>query len=119
MNKNILKQLNRQRKKNKIRSRISGTADKPRCSVFKSLNHLNVQMINDETGTTIVSLGTLGMDIKKGTKKTDQAFELGKKLAELSLAKGIKTIVFDRNGYVYHGRVKAVADGLREGGINF
>ncbi len=119
MDKNILKQLNRQRKKNKIRSTISGTALKPRCSVFKSLSNLNVQLVDDVAGKTLVSLSTLSMDFKKGSKKTEQAHEVGTKLAELALAKGITTIVFDRNGYVYHGRVKAVAEGLREKGISF
>lgn len=119
MNKSISKQLNRQRKKIKIRSTISGTQERPRCSVYKSLSNLNVQLIDDVAGKTLVSLSTLSMDLKKGSKKTEQASEVGKKLAELALAKGITTIVFDRNGYIYHGRVKAVAEGLREGGINF
>jgi len=119
MDKNIAKQLSRERKKRKIRSTISGTIDKPRCSVFKSLSQLNVQLIDDVAGKTLVSLSTLSMEFKKGTKKIEQAHEVGTKLAELALAKGIKTIVFDRNGYIYHGRVKAVAEGLREGGINF
>lgn len=119
MNKSIAKQLNRERKKKKIRSTISGTIAKPRCSVFKSLSHLNVQLIDDVAGNTLASLSTLSMDVKKGTKKVEQAHELGKKLAELASGKGITTIVFDRNGYIYHGRVKAVAEGLREGGLNF
>jgi len=119
MNKNIAKQLNRQRKKNKIRSTISGTEARPRCSVYKSLSQMNVQLVDDVAGRTIVSLSTLSMDLKKGSKKIEQAHEVGTKLAELALAKGIKDIVFDRNGYIYHGRVKAVAEGLREGGINF
>lgn len=120
MDKNIAKQLKRERKKKKIRSSISsGTIERPRCSVFKSLSHLNVQLIDDVNGNTLVSLSTLSKDLKKGSKKTEQAHDLGKKLAELASSKGIKSVVFDRNGYIYHGRVKAVAEGLREGGINF
>lgn len=118
MNKSILKQTIRERKKIKIRSKISGTAERPRCSVFKSLNNVNVQLVDDTTRKTIVSLNSMTLD-SKGKKKTEIAYETGKKLAELALAKNVKTIVFDRNGYIYHGRVARVADGLRDGGLNF
>ena len=87
--------------------------------MFKSLSNLNVQIIDDVAGNTLVSLNTLSMKFDKGTKKTDQAKKLGLDLAKIAIDKGIKTIVFDRNGYIYQGRVKAVAEGLREGGINF
>ena len=118
MNKNILKQKTRERKKTKIRSKISGTALRPRCSVFKSLSHLNVQLIDDDTQKTIISLNTISLDLK-GKKKTEMAYEIGKKLAETAKTKGITTIVFDRNGYIYHGRIAKVADGLRDGGLVF
>lgn len=118
MNKNILKQKTRERKKIKIRSKISGTASRPRCSVFKSLSHLNVQLIDDDKQITITSLNSIALDIK-GKKKTEIAYELGKKIAEIAKSKNITSIVFDRNGYIYHGRIAKVADGLRDGGLVF
>jgi large subunit ribosomal protein L18 len=117
MDKNILKQEKRQRKKIKIRSKISGTQETPRCSVFKSLNQVNVQLIDDLSGKTIVSLNSIALKTKG--KKEELAYETGKKVAELAKSKGISNIVFDRNGYIYHGRVAKVAQGLRDGGLNF
>ena len=118
MDKNILKQQIRQRKKAKVRSTISGTKDIPRCSVFKSLKNVNVELIDDLEGKTIVSLNSSQLDLK-GKNKTDEAYETGKKLAEMAKEKGVSKIVFDRNGYIYHGRVAKVAQGLRDGGLIF
>jgi len=118
MDKNILKQQTRERKKIKIRSRISGTNDIPRCSVFKSLNNINVQLIDDVAGKTIVSLNSSTLELK-GKKKTEEAYETGKKVAELAKGKRITKIVFDRNGYIYHGRIAQAAQGLRDGGLIF
>jgi len=111
------KRINRDRRRGKIRSRISGTNDCPRLSVFKSNRGLYIQLIDDSKSTTLVSAHF--SEIKDKKTKTDSSFELGKKLAEKALAKDIKVIVFDRGGYKYHGRVKALADGAREGGLKF
>ena len=107
------------RRHKKIRSTISGTKDRPRLSVFRSNKGMYVQLIDDVAGKTLVSAGVkeLGKDSKE--KKTDQSFKLGKILAEKASEKKITTAVFDRGGYRYHGRVKAVADGAREGGLIF
>lgn len=118
MDKNILKQQTRERKKIKIRNRISGTNDIPRCSVFKSLNNINVQLIDDVANKTIVSLNSSTLKLKD-KKKIEESYETGKKLAEMAKEKGITKIVFDRNGYIYHGRVAQVAQGLRDGGLIF
>lgn len=110
------KQFRRNRIKMRIRKRISGTAERPRMSVFRSNTALYVQLIDDNTGHTLASANT-----KKGaTKKSvniEDAKALGKVIAEDALAKGIQTVVFDRNGYLYHGKVKAVAEAAREAGL--
>jgi large subunit ribosomal protein L18 len=107
-------QQKRDRTKRKIRALVSGTEARPRLSVFRSNNFLYAQLINDDTATTIVSV----KDSTKGTK-VDAAIASGKALAKEALAKGIKAVVFDRNGFKYAGRIKAFADAVREGGINF
>jgi large subunit ribosomal protein L18 len=99
----------------KIRDKVSGTEDRPRLTIFKSNKFMYGQLINDLTGTTLVSSVS-----KMGSiKKMDSSFEAGKELAKKALEKGIKKAVFDRNGYKYHGRVKNFADGAREGGLEF
>lgn len=113
------KQLKRQRRKNRIRAKISGTKERPRLSVFKSNKGLYLQLIDDSIGKTLVSAKVSELKVKKETKKTDQGFELGKFLAAKAKEKGIEKIVFDRGGYKFHGRVKAVADGAKEGGLVF
>jgi large subunit ribosomal protein L18 len=105
----------RNRRKLKIRGDIFGTAEKPRLSVFRSLNEIYVQLVDDLKGRTLVSASSKDL---KGTK-TAQAFEVGKKVAEKAKEKKIKEVVFDRNGYLYHGRVKSLADGARDGGLKF
>jgi len=110
----------------KIRARrqndIKGTASKPRLVIYRSLSNMYAQLVNDETGKTIVSVNTLQDEIAKqvkGKTKKEAAFIVGEQIAKLGLAKKIKECVFDRNGYVYHGRVQQVADGARKGGLVF
>lgn len=110
------KQDKRIRLKSKIRTKISGTVERPRLSVFRSNKFIYAQVIDDTTGKTVVSASD--MKVVKG-KKTDRSVEIGKEVAKLAIAKGIKTVVFDRNGFKYTGRVKALADAAREGGLIF
>ncbi len=101
----------------RIRKKIHGTAERPRLSVYRSLKNMYAQLIDDENGVTIVSASSLKDDSYGGN--VDAAKEVGKKLAEAAAAKGIKSVVFDRSGYLYHGRVAALAEGAREGGLEF
>ncbi len=105
----------------RVRSRIKGTAQKPRLSVFRSNKHIFLQLIDDEKGKTIISESDPKAAKKEKSKKAkiEMAREAGKKLAEAAAKKKIKHAVFDRGGYVYHGRVKAAAEGAREGGLQF
>lgn len=113
----------REKRRKIIRKKISGTEERPRLSVYRSINHLYVQVINDDAGKTLVSLSTGSPDLKDklkkaaGTVKGAQA--LGAAIAESCKAKGIKKVVFDRSGYLYHGRVKAIAEAARKGGLEF
>ncbi|MCI5064957.1 50S ribosomal protein L18 [bacterium] len=121
----------RNRRKFRIRSRISGTSNRPRVSIFRSDKYTYVQVITDEGGETLVSGSTRDEDVQKklsslenengeaskSAKSVHAARGLGMVVAEKCSAKGISEVVFDRNGFLYHGRVKAVADGLREGGL--
>lgn len=111
----------RTRKKVRIRKKISGTADSPRISVFRSLSQIYVQMIDDTTGKTLVSASSLSKeiqdDVKKAKSKTDKSKLVGGLLAKKAADAGIKKGVFDRSGYKYHGRIKAVAEGAREAGL--
>jgi len=111
----------RQTIKYRIRKKIFGTNEKPRLSVFRSNTNISVQLIDDIQQRTIVSASSLNKDIadKKGITKVEQAKLVGKLLAENAKNAGIETVVFDRNGYLYHGRVKALADAAREGGLKF
>ena len=118
MSKTTSKQLKRERRRKKIRAKVSGTAARPRLSVFKSNKGMYLQLIDDVSGKTLVSARTGELKDAKG-KKTDISFELGKMLAGKAAEKGIKGIVFDRGGYKFHGRVKAAADGAKEGGLIF
>lgn len=107
--------------KNRIRKDMSGSTEIPRLSVFRSNRQISVQVINDLTGKTLVSASSLEKEIvqKESVKKTDQAKLVGKLIAEKALASGISKVVFDRNGYLYHGRIKSLADAAREGGLKF
>lgn len=107
--------MSKETRHRRLRAKVRGTKDKPRFSVFRSNKHVFLQLIDDETGKTFVSASDLNIK-KKGTK-IEIARETGKKLAELARAKKIKKVVFDRGGYKYHGRVKAVAEGAKEGGL--
>lgn len=104
-------------KRVKIRKKIKGTAERPRLSVFKSLKNITVQLIDDTVGKTIIAVSTR-TDVKDKSGK-DAAFEVGKLLATKAKDKKIEKVVFDRGGYLFHGRVKSVADGARDGGLNF
>lgn len=110
------KQEKRIRLKSKIRAKISGNEARPRLSVYKSNNYIYAQVINDEKGITIVSYSD--MKETKGNK-TEKAGKVGQEIAKLSIAKGVKSVVFDRNGFKYTGRIKALADGARQGGLAF
>jgi large subunit ribosomal protein L18 len=112
----------RRHRHQRVRTRISGTAERPRLNVFRSLRHIYAQIINDEVGHTLVSASTSESEVVKqieGLDKTAQARVVGKLLAERALAKGVTQVVFDRGGYRYHGRVRALAEGSREGGLEF
>ena len=105
----------------RVRKKVSGTAERPRLSVFRSLKHIYAQVIDDSTGNTIVSASSQEAVRDAGTlgAKTDVSAAVGKVLAERALAAGVTRVVFDRGGCKYHGRVKALADGSREGGLEF
>ena len=117
---NMKKQKLRQRRKVHIRKKVEGSTERPRLSVYRSLNHIYAQVIDDVTGKTVASASTLSPELKdsKGKKK-DQAKEVGKLVAKKCQDAKIEAVVFDRNGFNYHGRVAAVADGAREGGLKF
>ena len=106
----------RQRIHNRIRAKLAGTADRPRLNVYRSLNHIYVQVIDDQKGETLVSASTIKM---KNGGNVAAAKEIGKAVAEAAVAKGVKRVVFDRGGYLYHGRIKALADAAREAGLEF
>jgi len=105
----------RRRRHFRVRKKVNGTADRPRLVIYRSLKHIYAQLVDDVTQRTIFTVTDNGLD----GKKVDRSFEVGKKIAERAKAAGVTSVVFDRGGYLYHGRVKAVADGAREGGLEF
>jgi large subunit ribosomal protein L18 len=112
----------RKRRHQRVRRQISGTSGIPRLSVFRSLKHIYAQIIDDTLGQTLVSASTLDADVRDqvaGLNKTEQAQVVGKRLAEKALSSGVTQVVFDRGGYLYHGRVKALADASRDAGLRF
>ncbi|NLP14992.1 MAG: 50S ribosomal protein L18 [Clostridium sp.] len=116
------KNVARIRKHIRVRKKITGTSERPRLNVYRSLSNIYAQIIDDTTGTTLVSASTLDKDIKSkigycGNKKA--AREVGKLVAKKAIGSGIKQVVFDRGGYIYHGRVKELAEGAREAGLDF
>ena len=112
--------VGRERRKLRIRRKISGTAEKPRLSVFRTAKHIYAQVIDDDAGKTVAHSSTLAKGVKGGEgNKTDEAKKVGTAVAKALLAKGISKVVFDRNGYLYHGRIKALADAAREAGLKF
>ena len=109
----------RDRIKMGIRKRLSGSTERPRLSVYRSNKGIYAQIIDDVSGKTLVSASSLSKDFAANGSKSDQSVAVGKLVAEKAIAAGIKDVVFDRNGYLYHGRVKSLAEGAREGGLNF
>ncbi len=122
MIKKIDKNAIRQKRHTRVRGKISGTAERPRLSVYRSTNHIYAQLIDDVKGVTLCAASTMEKDLKSKTakmSKTDAAKAVGKAVAEKAKALGVEKVVFDRGGYIYTGRVQAVADGAREAGLNF
>lgn len=118
------RQLQRTRRHLRVRSKVVGSAERPRLVIFRSIRNTEGQLVDDLSRTTLTGISTLGPELKDlqiegQNRKIEQAFAAGKALAEKAREKGIETVVFDRGGYRYHGRVKAFADGAREGGLKF
>ena len=111
------KTISRLKKKIRIRRKVNGTSERPRMCVYKSTNHIYAALIDDSVGSTLLSFSSLTVDEKKSGK--DMAKLVGESIAKLALSKNISEVVFDRNGFVYHGRVQAVADGARDAGLKF
>ena len=112
----------REKKHRRLRNRFSGTAERPRLAVFRSNNHMYAQIIDDTVGNTLVAASTLEKDVKAELEKTnnvDAAAYLGKVIAKKALDKGIKVVVFDRGGFIYQGKIQALADAAREAGLEF
>lgn len=112
----------RKRRHLRLRGRVRGEVARPRLAVFRSLSHIYVQVVDDATGRTLVTASTLDPEVRneiKGKKKSEASKAVGLIVARRAQAKGISKVVFDRSGYEYHGRVKALADGAREGGLEF
>ena len=123
MKSNDIKKKRRLRRKLSVRKVISGTADKPRMTVTKSLKHIYAQIIDDEAGKTLAFASTLNKDVAEKvtpkTKKIEKSKLVGAAIAKAAVEKNIKKVAFDRNGYLYHGRIKALADSARENGLEF
>ena len=109
----------RLRRHARVRKNISGTAERPRLNVYRSLNHIYAQIIDDTKGVTLVAASSMDKDFKEYGGNCDAAKAVGNAIAKKALEKGIKAVVVDRGGYVYHGRVAALAEGAREGGLDF
>jgi len=123
MNKYELKKKKHQRRKMSVRNKIVGTPERPRMTVYRSLNNIFVQIIDDEEGKTLLSASSIDKEIRgqisSSTTKSDLSKIVGKSIAQRAIDKNITKVVFDRNGYNYHGRVKALAEAARENGLNF
>ncbi len=124
--KNIKKRLARLKRKSRIRKKIHGTTEKPRLTVFRSAKHIYAQLVDDTTGKTLTGISSLSKElqgsieeVRKKEGKVGVSKLVGKAIAEKAKKMKIETVVFDRNGFIFHGRVKAVADGAREGGLKF
>lgn len=118
----INRKESRARRQRRVRAKLSGTGERPRLNVYRSLMHIYAQVIDDTTGHTLASASTIDAELRAqmaGKKKAEQAKLVGQAVAERAKAQGLTRVVFDRGGYRYHGRVKAVADGAREGGLEF
>jgi len=122
MGSSALRKRARLKRKNRIRKKILGTQERPRVSVFRSSKHIYAQIIDDTRGHTLIAASSVEKTVKEQPKFDDKIAEanyVGKLLGARAVAKGVKKVVFDRNGFLYHGRVKAVSDGAREAGLNF
>jgi large subunit ribosomal protein L18 len=120
MDKTTAKTIRRERRKKGMRKTMSGTPSRPRLSVFRSLQHIYAQVIDDLAGRTVASASSLDVDgVARKGGNVDAAKEIGKAIADRAKKAGVTAVVFDRNGFRYHGRVKAVAEGAREGGLQF
>lgn len=118
----VAKLTGRDRRRNRIRKKVHGTAERPRLSVFRSAGNIYAQVIDDTKGLTISAASTLDLDVKEGLKATgniEAAKRVGAAVAKKALEKGVLSVVFDRGGYIFHGRIKALADAAREAGLNF
>ncbi|NIP25572.1 MAG: 50S ribosomal protein L18 [Phycisphaerae bacterium] len=118
----LAKHLAREQRHHRVRKRVFGTLERPRLNVYRSLHHIYAQVIDDEKGMTLVAASTLDSEVKSqiaGENKTEQAKLVGKLVAERALNAGISRVVFDRGGFKYHGRIKALADASREAGLDF
>ena len=109
----------RAKRKLRIRKKLAGTAERPRLTVFRSNKQIYAQVVDDTTGRTLASATSVGLERGKDAKKSAVAEQVGQSVAGLCLEKGIAQVVFDRSGYIYHGRIKALADGARKGGLSF
>jgi len=112
----------RKRRQSRVRKKVLGTGERPRLCVFRSVAHIYAQVIDDENGATLAAVSTLSPELKdavKGLKKSEAAKAVGKAIAEAAKSKGCQKVVFDRNGFLYHGRVKALSEGAREAGLEF
>ena len=119
---NLSRDLHRKRVHARVRTKVSGTPERPRLCVYRSIGHIYVQVIDDRSGKTLVSASSVDAETKKNLKgggNVAAAKVIGKTIAERAKSAGISKVVFDRGGYKYHGRVKALADGAREGGLTF
>lgn len=117
-----MKRIRQERRKKHVRKLLSGTPERPRLTVHRTVKHIYAQIIDDTVGRTVAAISTVSSELKQDLQKTGNcaaAKVVGQKLAQLALSKGIKKICFDRGAFKYHGRVKALADGAREGGLEF
>jgi len=122
MNRLVAKRQASAARKSRVRRKVAGTVEQPRLTVFKSVKHVYAQIVDDTTGRTLVSASTMGRDLREDLKKTatvEAARAVGLALGKKALARDITKVVFDRNGYPYHGKVKALADAAREAGLQF
>jgi large subunit ribosomal protein L18 len=122
MGKSNKTQLARKRRHARVRKQVEGTSERPRLNIYRSLNHIYAQVIDDSQGSTLLAVSSLDPSLRKslaGKTKAEQAAVVGKALAERATQAGIKQVVFDRGGYKYHGRVKKLAEASREGGLQF
>lgn len=119
---NVERAVARRRRHARVRRKVAGTPERPRLNVYRSLEHIYAQVIDDTTGHTLAAASTVDHELRgelAALPKQEQAKAVGKHVAERAKAKGIEQVVFDRGGYIYHGRIKALADGSREGGLVF